>query len=224
MLERLKTPLIPAVLIILLLGLYFTRWDKEVTLKSSEPIQNVYIKDRWTGQRWVLTYGNTVTESPILDNYAVLVYSESVKQRPDVVVMREEKIAQYSQKMHTKTSSSYNSTGILSLSFLISDIEAGYVDYEKLDRKWKDILFIKRGYNPTPETLSATRKIAHQKAITRINNEIENLAIATAKLDLGNKAWAKRKYYYWAWDGLMALSVLWLFTTLLLRKKNARAA
>lgn len=80
-----KKPLIPIFLLIVLTGLYFTRWNNEISFKPNQAIQSVYKTDRWTGQRWVIQYlGNRVNEMPIIDEYLVALYAESVKTRPDI--------------------------------------------------------------------------------------------------------------------------------------------
>lgn len=184
LLERLKTPLIPAVLIVLLLGLYFTRWDKEVSLKPIDAIQTIYQKDRWTGQRWVINYvGNNVMELPVLDGYLLNKYIESVRNRPDVIQLHNNKINDAKEKIEKFQPPQ--------LTRFLSPMD--------LETSFKTHL------------------------MERVEKEIYQLCVDTAKIDMGNKAWAKRKYYYWAWDGLMALSVLWLLTALFLKKKNTGA-
>lgn len=56
MTKKINTLIIPAFLIILFLGLYFTRWDHEISFKPSESIQVKYKTDRWTGERWISIY------------------------------------------------------------------------------------------------------------------------------------------------------------------------
>jgi hypothetical protein len=56
MLKNLNAPIIPIFFIILLLGLYFTRWEHETSFKPSESIQVKYKTDRWTGERWIAIY------------------------------------------------------------------------------------------------------------------------------------------------------------------------
>lgn len=177
-----KKPLIPLIIMIILLALYFTRWDKEVTIKPNQAAQSIYKTDRWTGQRWVITYkSNEVWEEPTLDNNTVSVYAESVKQRPDIIDKRENMTI----KAHELANRS---------------------DYDKsLLYAWE------------------TKEMFLGRALRVVDQEINRISIDTAKTDLGNKAWVKRKYFFWAWDGLFVLSSLWLLVSILLKNKKAGA-
>jgi hypothetical protein len=187
--QVLKKSLIPIVIVIILLALYFTRWEKEVTIKPNAAVQSIYKTDRWTGQGWVVTYrGNTILEEPTLDNYAVSVYAETVKHRPDVIDER-----------------------------------------EKLTKKAHDFA---NAYNPKIEQRKGfaiflpvqTREDILNYQLSNVDNIINSLALNTAKTDLSNKAWVKRKYYSWAWDGLFALASLWLLVSILLKMKKPGVA
>lgn len=187
-----KKPLIPLAIVIILLALYFTRWEKKVTIKPNVAVQSIYKTDRWTGQRWVMTYrSNEVWEEPTLDNYAVSVYVESVKQRPDVIKEREEKISEVNKRMEN-----------------FQPQVSTYIDIITHQKK---------------QFVLATKEWELNIQLNRVENEINQLAVETAKTELGNKAWVKRKYFSWAWDGLFALSSLWLLVSLLLRNKKAGA-
>jgi hypothetical protein len=72
LLGRLRNPMVPLLLLIILLGLYFTRWEIE-TKTQPGPIQFVYKTDRWTGQRWTIEYkGAAVNEAPVIDTKIIL--------------------------------------------------------------------------------------------------------------------------------------------------------
>lgn len=184
MLQVLKKPLIPLGIVIILLVLYVIRWEREITIKPNVTAQNIYKTDRWTGQRWIITYrSNTVWEEPILDSYQVSQIAEQIKKRPDV------------QDIYNKNIK---------------------VAKEEANR------FI-------PETKTrfilppVTREEFLNYKIKAVEGQINKLALDTASTDLGNKAWTKRKYYSWAWDGLFALSSLWLLVSILLKNKKAGA-
>lgn len=248
MIDNFKKPLIPAVLIIVLFSLYFTRWDTE-TKTPSAPTQFVYKVDRWTGQRWVVEYrNNNVLEKPIISNDIIITYSNDVKLRPAIKEKRDSMIqslqnnlsnASHAQNNHfinrasSKLSldgfndflnkSSTNSISTSAAYVLKDDIQEGRVDYNGLDSKWK-IALEKIGFTPSSEDLNTFKDRALKEKINTIDIEIDRLSLTTANTELGNKEWSKRKYLAWTWDGLMALSVLWLLATLITKKKITGAA
>ncbi len=52
-----RRPIIPAVLLILLLLAYFTRWNAVAT-KTFSNATGKWVEDRWTGQLWLKAYGD----------------------------------------------------------------------------------------------------------------------------------------------------------------------
>ncbi len=53
-----RRPIIPAVLLVLLLLAYFTRWHAVAT-KTFSNATGKWVEDRWTGQLWVQAFGDT---------------------------------------------------------------------------------------------------------------------------------------------------------------------
>lgn len=236
MIEKLNKPLIPIILIVVLFGLYFTRWDTE-TKTPPGPVQFVHKTDRWTGQRWIVTYRvNSVWEEPALDNYAVSVYAESVKQRPEITSLRENKIQTAKAESAPKTPSELFSGVKSGVAVKNADdipdwaahsiekyIQSGDLDYNTINEKAK-IALRRIGFNPTESELKEIERIKLVNKINVIETEIKKLVLSTAQTELGNKAWTKRKYYSWTWDGLFALSSLWLLVSILLKKKKPGTA
>lgn len=189
MLLRLNNPLLPLIIIVLVLGLYITRWEKEVSYKPSGSIQFVYKTDRWTGQRWVINYmGSNVMELPIIDDYVLNTYIESIKNRPDVIKLQEDKIKEVHLKMKN-----------------FKEELSTYIDLSTREKR---------------QFIPITKEDESKFQLNRVEKEIYQLAVDTAKIDLGNKAWVKRKYYSWAWDGFFVLSSLWLLVSILMKKKK----
>lgn len=236
MLQVLKKPLIPLGIAIILLALYVIRWEKEIIIKPNAAIHNIYKTDRWTGQGWVVTYrGNNILEEPTLDNYAVSVYAESVKQRPEITSLRENRIQTAKDESAPKApiesfSGVKSGVAVKDAVDYIPDwaaqsikkyVQSGDLDYNTLREKVK-IALRRIGFNPTESDLKEIEKIKLANKINVIEAEISKLVLTTAQTELGNKAWAKRKYYSWTWDGLFALSSLWLLVSILLKNKKPR--
>jgi len=88
-----KKSIIPLAILIVLIGLYFIRWEKEAPPVPEEIVQLKVTKnvDRWTGQLWGDYYiGVKIFESPIISDSSVDQYVATVKSRPEVKKLLED--------------------------------------------------------------------------------------------------------------------------------------
>ncbi|OPY57968.1 MAG: hypothetical protein A4E55_01273 [Pelotomaculum sp. PtaU1.Bin035] len=85
-----KKPIIPLAIIIILIGLYFMRWEREAPPVAGETVQLqiAHNLDRWTGQLWGDYYlGIKIFEAPVISESNIQQYAETVKLRPEVIKM-----------------------------------------------------------------------------------------------------------------------------------------
>lgn len=100
--NALRNSLVPLLIITILLGLYFARWEQETTFKPSESIQVMYKTDRWTGERWISIYA----PMSLKDN-------KTSGERPDKATKEERDVA---KRKHDLLSNLW--TGLFSLSIV----------------------------------------------------------------------------------------------------------